>query len=117
MTNLEQNLAKFQNLFLMAFADGRLDDSEKDNLNHYIEELGLTPAQCFSIIQSQETLNYIIPNDPADARKYLYELIAMMVADQQISELEYQSCLKFAKQAYIARKEVDKMIDDIRNKK
>ena len=112
MNTHEEKLAKFQNLMLMAFADGKLAETEKDRLSDYIDRFGLTPTECLSIIESRDELNFIIPEGTENARLHLQELISMMLADEQIAALEYERCLAFARQAHISRQDLDRMISE-----
>ncbi|MBC8109894.1 MAG: hypothetical protein H7Y04_02420 [Verrucomicrobia bacterium] len=107
-TSQSDKLTKFKNLFLMANADGTLDDKEKDYLQTYIQEAGLTPAECFGIISNWRNLELSMPADPQAT--HLKELITMMLADNEIGKEEYKNCVAYAQQLGMRKEDLDDLV-------
>lgn len=110
--NRLQNRAILHNLYLIAKADGELTE----------EELNLLLEVAFNLSQSQEDISMVldhklpdvftIPSDPEERWFSLKNLVFMMIIDGEISEIEYDLCLKYAEAAGMGEEEIEDILDE-----
>ncbi|MEM6763923.1 MAG: TerB family tellurite resistance protein [Bacteroidota bacterium] len=91
-----ENLAVFQNLYLVAIADGEIDDKEEALLLEAAETLGMLQSDLDYVYNNAEELSLIIPEEEEEREQSLRNLIYMMIIDGEIDDREYQICLSFA---------------------
>lgn len=85
---MEGKQLQFLELYRMVMADGIAHPKEMETLYRIgIEEYGLTNKQISQTI-TQESSSAIIPEDPKDRIKLLYELAIIAWADEVIEESE-----------------------------
>ena len=113
MTNKEQGLACFRNIYKIAVADGYLVREEKEMLLEVAQRMGVSRAQARDIMQKITHLEFIIPDEYEEQMMHLEYIIRMMMIDHEIHDREYELCFAFAKQ--IGHNEVilQKMIDRV----
>lgn len=113
MTNKEQSLACFRNIYKIAVADGYLVREEKEMLLEVGQRMGVTRAQAQDIMQKINHLDFIIPDDRHEQILHLEYIIRMMMIDHEIHDREYELCFAFAKK--IGHNEIilQKMIDKV----
>ena len=102
----------FQNLYLIACADGRIDESEENLLLEVAYNLGLSQEEVESIIESNEELEFIIPEDPEEAYYSLKNLVYMMIVDGEVDENEYALCMQFAQQIGLGQHEIEEILKE-----
>lgn len=110
--NRLQNRAILHNLYLIAKADGDLTE----------EELNLLLEVAFNLSQSQEDISMVldhklpdvftIPDDAEERWFSLKNLVFMMIVDGEISEVEYDLCLKYAEAAGLGEEEIEDILDE-----
>ncbi|MDX2248082.1 MAG: TerB family tellurite resistance protein [Bacteroidia bacterium] len=105
-----QHLAIFQNLFLVAVADGELTPVEQEFLRDVAENLGLDPEDVDYILENHQNLDFIIPEDDEEKYFSLKNLVYMMLVDGDIEQSEYQLCLDFARRVGMGRKEIEEIL-------
>lgn len=105
-----QHLAIFQNLFLVAIADGALTPVEEEFLYDVADNLGLGDDDVVYLIENHATLDFIIPEDEQEKLFTLKNLVYMMLVDGEIEPSEYELCLTFAKRVGMGRKEIEEIL-------
>jgi uncharacterized tellurite resistance protein B-like protein len=113
MTNKEQGLACFRNIYKIAVADGYLVREEKEMLLETGQRMGVSRTQARDIMHKINHLDFIIPDDSNEQIQHLEYIIRMMMVDHEIHDREYELCYAFAKK--IGRNEVilQRMIDKV----
>jgi uncharacterized tellurite resistance protein B-like protein len=106
----QKKLAFFQNLILIAAADGRLEDGESDFIVDIGNRLGLTTAEVTPIADNLDVLSFIIPQDGLQKTMELQTLVMMMVEDGQVHDREYTLCLDYAHRIGYSKEILDDMI-------
>lgn len=80
-------------ILAMAMADGRLANEELLAIHTICNHEGITEDEIQFVSNNLDSIEYVIPKDESTKRRYLSELVAVMVADGVIDDAE----LKFAK--------------------
>lgn len=92
----QKKLAFFQNLILIAAADGVLQRGESDFLLNIGNRLGLSPEEVMPIADNLSVLSFVIPASGLQKTLELQTLIQMMLEDGKIHDKEYVLCLEYA---------------------
>lgn len=116
MNSLKEKQASFQNLLIIALADGFLEQEERTVMLEQAEKMGLLPVDVESLFEDADNLQFFIPESIEDREKELKKLILMMLANGKISASEYGRCLEFARKAKIPKEQLDDWIDLFLNK-
>ena len=106
------HIAIFQNLFLVAAADGTLTEREEDFLREVADNLGLNPEDIDHILANHQHLDFIIPEDEEEQFFSLKNLVYMMVVDGEIEESEYKLCLNFAERIGMGYDDIEKILQE-----
>lgn len=106
----QKKLAFFQNLVLLAAADGRLESRESDFILDIGNRLGLTAEQVKPIAENLEVLDFVIPEEGMQKTLELQTLVMMMVEDGRIHDREYALCLDYAYRIGYGKEILDDMI-------
>jgi Tellurite resistance protein TerB len=106
----QKKLAFFQNLILIAAADGRLDAGESDFIVDIGNRLGLTQEEVAPIAANLEVLAFIIPEEGMQKTIELQTLVMMMVEDGRVHDREYALCLDYAYRIGYGKEILDDMI-------
>lgn len=107
-----QHLSIFQNLYLVAAADGKIEDSEQNLLLEVAYNLGLTQEDIDFVIGNYPDLQLVIPQDVNERIFSLKNLVYMMLVDGVIDDKEYELCESFAKQAGFGLEKVEEIIQE-----
>ncbi|MEM7657050.1 MAG: hypothetical protein AAF399_13030 [Bacteroidota bacterium] len=102
----------FQNLYLIAAADGNIDESEQEFLLEVAVKLGLRQADIDWVIDTYPELEFVIPEDREEGWYSLKNLVYMMVVDGSINEEEYGMCQEFSRQAGLEEGSVDQIVEE-----
>ncbi len=92
----QKRLYFFQNLLLVATADGHLDQMEGDFLVQIGDQLRLSAEDVQPIIDNLPGLTFVIPETGLERTFELQTLVLMMMQDGHIDEREYALCLDYA---------------------
>ena len=92
----QKKLAFFQNIILIAAADGLLEEGESDFIVDIGNRLGLTPEEVAPLAENLDVLSFVIPEDGMQKTLELQTLVMMMVEDGRIHDREYALCLDYA---------------------
>lgn len=103
-------LEHFQNLVAVAFADGHMEDSEKEFLEERAEELGLPAEAIAKIMSNVHDLEFMIPDDVDEREEQLADVVFMSMVDGDIQDKEYDLCLNIAERLELKKSDLDEVI-------
>lgn len=106
----QKKLAFFQNLILVAAADGVLESGESNFLLNVGNKLGLTPEEVMPIADNLSVLSFVIPTSGLQKTLELQTLVQMMLEDGQVHDREYVLCLEYAHRIGYTKDILDSMI-------
>ncbi len=106
------NLGIFQNLYLVAAADGKIDEKEEALLMKAAESLNLMPSDFEYVKENLSRLDLVIPEDDEERRISLRNLVFMMMIDGHIDDEEYALCAKFARKIGLGEERVRLIMDE-----
>jgi hypothetical protein len=109
----QKKLAFFQNLILIAAADGLLEEGESDFIVEIGNRLGLTPEEVAPLADNLDVLTFIIPEEGMQKTMELQTLVMMMVEDGRIHDREYALCLDYAYRIGYGKDILDDMIKQL----
>ena len=109
------HLSIFQNLYIIAAADGRIDDNEHSLLLEVADNLGLSQEDVDFIIDHYAELQLIIPEDEKEGYFSLKNLVYMMIVDGEISPEEYRLCLEFAGEIGLGKDDIKEILEEYEN--
>jgi uncharacterized tellurite resistance protein B-like protein len=109
----QKKLAFFQNLLLLAAADGRLDDEEGEFLLQIGNRLGLSAKEVQPIADNLGVLSFIVPADGLQRTMELQTLVQMMLQDGQIDPREYGLCMEYANRIGYSKSILDDMVSQL----
>jgi uncharacterized tellurite resistance protein B-like protein len=109
----QKKLAFYQNLILIATADGVLDGSESRFLVDIGNRMGLTAEEAMPIADNLSVLSFIIPEDGLQKTLELQTLVQLMLQDGQIHDREYALCLEYTYRIGYSKAVLDDMISQL----
>jgi uncharacterized tellurite resistance protein B-like protein len=109
----QKKLAFFQNLILLAAADGELSPEESDFLLQLGEKLGLKPEEVMPIADNLSILSFVVPAEGLQRTLELQTLVQMMLQDGQIDAREYGLCLEYANRIGYGKAILDDMVTQL----
>jgi uncharacterized tellurite resistance protein B-like protein len=110
----EKRLNFFQNLLLIAVADGFLDEDESDFLVQIGRQLNLDSEDVAPLAgQSVKEMNFIVPETDQDKLFELQTMVMMMVEDGEIDEREYSLCAAYADRIGLNRVVLDDFVQKL----
>lgn len=113
MLSNKQKQSYFQNLFLVANADGHYADEEKLFLAEVARKLGLEPIETERITNNPQKLDFIIPQTDEEKLKQLEDIIVLMMADRKIHKREHELCLLFARKIGYSSQKLDLIVKKV----
>jgi hypothetical protein len=109
----QKKLAFFQNIILIAAADGLLEEGESDFIVDIGNRLGLTPEEVAPLAENLDVLTFVIPEEGMQKTLELQTLVMMMVEDGRIHDREYALCLDYAHRIGYGKDILDDMIKQL----
>ncbi|WP_026463212.1 hypothetical protein [Adhaeribacter aquaticus] len=109
----QKKLSFFQNLILIAAADGRLDEQESKLLLEYGNRLGLRAEDVMPIADNLSVLSFIIPEDGLQKTMELQTLVQFMLEDGHLHDREYVLCQEYAHRIGYGKEILDDMIKQL----
>lgn len=109
----QKKLAFFQNLLLLAAADGQLDNAESQFLLQIGNRLGLSSEEVQPIADNLGVLSFIVPADGLQRTLELQTLVQMMLQDGQIDAREYGLCMEYANRIGYSKEILDDMVSQL----
>lgn len=116
MTEKVRHLATFQNLCVIAYADGVLHPEEKALLQEMAKGMGLSEGDTAPILAKADSLSFVIPQTEADCYMELRMVVLMMLTDGEMTRVEYEGCRRLAERMGIAQEYLDETIEFYRKK-
>mgnify|MGYP001070721333 CR=1 FL=1 len=92
----EVALGYFQNLYMIAVADGSLAEEEKQSLVSCYQKMGINAREASEIMLNIKNLDFVIPEDSQEQENHLKEIIQLMLSDGSIHDAEYELCVQYA---------------------
>ena len=103
----------FQNLVLIAAADGVLDKSEGEFLLQIGKKLGLTAEDVQPIADNLSVLSFVVASEGMQRTLELQTLVQMMLQDGQIDPREYGLCMEYAHRIGYSTEILDDMVTQL----
>lgn len=107
-----RHLGMFQNLYIVAAADGEIGPQEESLLLQVAENLGLGQRDVETVARQYPDFDFVIPDNEEEAYFSLKNLVFMMIADGNIKDREFSLCLRFAEMINMDREAVEKILDE-----
>ncbi len=103
----------FQNLVVMAAADGQLNESEVTLLAQRAERWGLTEEQVDTALESAKSADFqlVIPVSKISRIEMIRELIRVMAADGELADIEKKLLAIASVAMEIPPEEFDEILD------
>jgi hypothetical protein len=116
MDRQQKALDYFQNLYLIAIADGNLQENERTFLVQVAKQMGLSLRETANIMMNNASLDFIVPETLEEQTAQLEDVIMMMTIDSKIQDKEYDLCLKFAQRIGVPKHEFEKLVMEVINR-
>lgn len=111
MSEKQKHLATFQNILVMANADGDINEQEIELLAEMARGMGLNQEEFGEKVAQVNELDFIIPEDEAEREHELRMVVLTMITDGNIDPREYKSLLRFAESMEIEQEYVDTVVN------
>jgi tellurite resistance protein len=109
--NKKIKLEHFANIVAVAASDGKISKEELELLKDRAIEYGLNETEVKKLIDSAQSLEFIIPMNQIEREEQLSEAVLMSMIDGQISNEEYDICLKIAQKLGFDKKYLNYIIE------
>jgi uncharacterized tellurite resistance protein B-like protein len=109
----QKKLAFFQNLVLIAAADGQLSKDEGNFLLQIGTKLGLKAEEVMPIADNLGVLSFIVPAEGLQRTLELQTLVQMMLQDGDIDAREYGLCMEYANRIGYSKSILDDMVSQL----
>lgn len=107
----KQNIEHFTNLIHVALADGIIDQSETEMLQKFGRKLGFTETEVENLINSEKNSVFHPPYDYFKRFEQVYEVVKIILADDQIAENELLLARRFAIKSGFSEAEIPFLIE------
>lgn len=101
----------FQNIIVIAYADGYLEEQEKEFLAERAIEFGLPYEAVENILQNARDLEFIVPQDEEEKEEQLCDAVYMSMINGEVCPKEYALCLHLAERMDMSKIDVDRIIE------
>lgn len=109
----QKKLSFFQNLILVAVADGYLDKQESEFLINIGRRLNLTEEDTRPIADNLPFLSFIIPEEGLQKTMELQTLVMMVLQDGILEDSEYNLCLEYSRRIGYSKDMLDDFIQQL----
>ena len=109
----QKKLNFFQNVVLVAAADGELSAEESEFLLQLGNKLGLRPEEVMPIADNLGVLSFVLPAEGLQRTLELQTLVQMMLQDGQIDAREYGLCQEYAHRVGYSKAILDDMVSQL----
>ena len=113
----QKKLSFYQNLILLAVADGQLEESESNFLISIGNRLGISAQEAMSIAENLDKLSFIIPEEGIQKTLELQTMVLMMLEDGQIHPREQALCREYTRRIGYSQELLDEMITELSGNK
>ncbi len=103
-----------KNLIEIAAADGHFDNIEYDLLLKIAKRNGISESKLKSIQQKPENIEFEIPENAEEKFSQLYDLVHMMIVDNDVHQEEMKLCNLFAIKFEYKKEHIDEIIKTIK---
>ncbi len=111
----KQRLSKIANLVAVASADGVLEENEIDLLAILSDKYGASINEVKQVLNSNGNMKFVPPETNREKAEHIYDLVAIMMADGDISPAEMKACLVITNalgfEPYKAKSLIEKSIE------
>jgi len=118
-TETKSKKSHLKNLYLIAMADGNLDNSEFDFLLNVANKLYLNPSVVQNVIQYPDDIQFYVPIHNKEKIDQIYDCVLMSIVDGNLNEKEIATCklisVKFGFKPIIVDKIIEEIIKGIAN--
>lgn len=104
-----------KNLIEVAAADGNFDEVEYQLLQRIAKRNGISGGQLKSIRNNPDTVAFEVPEDKLEKFSQLYDLVHMMIIDNEVHSEEKKLCNLFAIKFGYPRERVEEIISTIQS--
>ena len=112
-TETKSKKSHLKNLYLIAMADGNLDNSEFDFLLNVANKLYLNPSVVQNVIQYPDDIQFYVPIHNKEKIDQIYDCVLMSIVDGNLNEKEIATCKLIAVKFGFKPIIVDKIIEEI----
>lgn len=109
----KERLGQIKNLIMLAMADGRIDEDELAVIAMVAVREGMTADELDSVIDNIEKVEVELPRDIDTRKRYLQDMVELMVIDGEIHEDELNICQVYAIALGFNPDTVEQMVLDI----
>jgi uncharacterized tellurite resistance protein B-like protein len=109
----QKKLSFYQNLILLAAADGQLEESESSFLINIGNRLGISAQEAMGIAENLDKLSFIIPEEGIQKTLELQTMVLMMLEDGQIHPREQALCREYTRRIGYSQELLDEMITEL----
>ena len=109
----QKKLAFFQNLVLLAAADGQVSPQESNFLLDIGNRLGLSADEVMPIADNLGLLSFVVPAEGLQRTLELQTLVQLMLQDGQIDAREYGLCQEYAHRIGYGKAILDDMVSQL----
>ena len=102
-----------KNLIEMAMADGHYDNVEDELLNKLAAKNGVSKKKLEDIKGSKEQIEFITPEDEGVKFQQLFDLVHMMVVDDDVDREEFRLSILFAKKFGYPPEKAEEIVESI----
>ena len=102
-----------KNLLEMAYIDGNFDDSENILLSKLAKKHNISENQLKEIKKNPDSVEFEVPKKDKDKFEQLYDLVAMMLADEYVDTEEFKLCVLYAKKFGYKESNAHEIVDTI----
>lgn len=113
----QKALNYFQNLYLVAVADGKLADEEKKILVKFSQNMGINAREASEIMLNIRFRDFVIPEDSTEQMMQFTEIVKMMMSDGTIHPEEFNLCKRYAEKIGKSEITLNRLIDNIKAEK
>ena len=118
-TETKSKKSHLKNLYLIAMADGNLDNSEFDFLLNVANKIYLNPSVVQNVIQYPDDIQFYVPIHNKEKIDQIYDCVLMSIVDGNLNEKEIATCkliaVKFGFKPIIVDKIIEEIIKGIAN--
>jgi len=107
-----QHRGIFQNLYLIAAADGSIEEVEQQFLLEVAHKLGLRQSDIDWVMDTYPELDFVVPEEQEEGWYSLKNLVYMMVLDGKIDNNEYGLCVEFARRVGLQANAVEEILNE-----
>jgi uncharacterized tellurite resistance protein B-like protein len=109
----KERLGQIKNLIMLAMADGRIDEDELAVIAMVAVREGMTADELDSVIDNIEKVEVELPRDIDTRKRYLQDMVELMVIDGEIHEDELNICQVYAIALGFNPDTVEQMVLDV----